>query len=71
MNIRKLFILPIILYQKTLSPFFPSSCRFTPTCSEYSKQSILKYGLLKGSYLGFKRILKCHPWGKSGYDPVD
>tara|TARA_B100000900_G_scaffold251735_1_gene214515 strand:+ start:199 stop:414 length:216 start_codon:yes stop_codon:yes gene_type:complete len=71
MNIRKLFILPIILYQKTLSPFFPSSCRFTPTCSEYSKQSILKYGLFKGSYLGFKRILKCHPWGKSGYDPVD
>ena len=71
MNIRKLFILPIILYQKILSPFFPSSCRFTPTCSEYSKQSILKYGLLKGSYLGVKRILKCHPWGKSGYDPVD
>tara|TARA_B100001115_G_C15498187_1_gene235711 strand:+ start:74 stop:289 length:216 start_codon:yes stop_codon:yes gene_type:complete len=71
MNIRKLFILPIILYQKTLSPFFPSSCRFTPTCSEYSKQSILKYGLLKGSYLGVKRILKCHPWGESGYDPVD
>tara|TARA_B100000927_G_scaffold43178_1_gene30640 strand:+ start:3947 stop:4162 length:216 start_codon:yes stop_codon:yes gene_type:complete len=71
MNIRKLFILPIILYQKTLSPFFPSSCRFTPTCSEYSKQSILKYGLFKGSYLGVKRILKCHPWGKSGYDPVD
>ena len=58
MNIRKLFILPIILYQKTLSPFFPSSCRFTPTCSEYSKQSILKYGLFKGSYLGVKRILK-------------
>tara|TARA_B100001057_G_scaffold483309_1_gene559856 strand:+ start:8498 stop:8713 length:216 start_codon:yes stop_codon:yes gene_type:complete len=71
MNIRKLFILPIILYQKTLSPFFPSSCRFTPTCSEYSKQSILKYGLFKGSYLGVKRILKCHPWGKSGYDPLD
>ena len=71
MTIRNLFILPIILYQKTLSPFFPSSCRFTPTCSEYSKQSILKYGLFKGSYLGFKRILKCHPWGKSGYDPVD
>ena len=71
MNIRKLFILPIILYQNILSPFFPSSCRFTPTCSEYSKQSILKYGLLKGSYLGVKRILKCHPWGKSGYDPVD
>ena len=71
MNIRKLFILPIIIYQKTLSPFFPSSCRFTPTCSEYSKQSILKYGLFKGSYLGVKRILKCHPWGESGYDPVD
>tara|TARA_B100000579_G_C22037021_1_gene490892 strand:- start:200 stop:415 length:216 start_codon:yes stop_codon:yes gene_type:complete len=71
MNIRKLFILPIILYQRLLSPILPSSCRFTPTCSEYTKQAILKHGIIKGAFLGIKRISKCHPWGKSGYDPVD
>ncbi len=71
MNIRKLFILPIILYQRLLSPMLPSSCRFTPTCSEYTKQAITKHGIIKGTFLGIKRISKCHPWGKSGYDPVD
>jgi|TARA_B100000902_G_scaffold367973_1_gene391011 putative membrane protein insertion efficiency factor len=71
MNIRKLFILPIILYQRILSPILPSSCRFTPTCSEYTKQAIIKHGIFKGTFLGIKRISKCHPWGKSGYDPVD
>lgn len=71
MNIRKLFILPIILYQRLLSPMLPSSCRFTPTCSEYTKQAIIKHGVIKGTFLGIKRISKCHPWGKSGYDPVD
>ncbi len=71
MNIRKLFILPIILYQRLLSPMLPSSCRFTPTCSEYTKQAIIKHGIFKGIFLGIKRISKCHPWGKSGYDPVD
>tara|TARA_A100001234_G_scaffold3000_1_gene2412 strand:+ start:1647 stop:1802 length:156 start_codon:yes stop_codon:yes gene_type:complete len=49
----------------------PSSCRFTPTCSEYTKQAITKHGIIKGTFLGIKRISKCHPWGKSGYDPVD
>ena len=71
MNIKKLFILPIILYQRLLSPMLPSSCRFTPTCSEYTKQAIIKHGIIKGAFLGIKRISKCHPWGKSGYDPVD
>tara|TARA_B100000925_G_scaffold173839_1_gene130952 strand:- start:910 stop:1125 length:216 start_codon:yes stop_codon:yes gene_type:complete len=71
MNIRKLFVLPIILYQRLLSPLLPSSCRFTPTCSEYTKQAIIKHGIIKGTFLGIKRISKCHPWGKSGYDPVD
>ena len=71
MNIRKIFIIPIILYQKIVSPLFPSSCRFTPTCSEYTKQAIIKYGFFKGTFLGIKRISKCHPWGKSGYDPID
>ena len=70
MNIRKLFILPIILYQRLLSPMLPSSCRFTPTCSEYTKQAIIKHGIIKGTYLGVKRISKCHPWGSHGFDPV-
>ena len=71
MNIRKLFIIPIILYQRILSPILPGSCRFTPTCSEYAKQAIIKHGIFKGIFFGIKRISKCHPWGKSGYDPVD
>ncbi|MCZ6898925.1 MAG: membrane protein insertion efficiency factor YidD [Bacteroidetes bacterium] len=67
---RKIFIIPIQLYQWIISPLIPSSCRFTPTCSSYAKQAILKYGILKGFWLGFKRISKCHPWGSSGYDPI-
>ncbi len=70
MNIRKLLILPIILYQYLISPLFPGSCRFKPTCSEYAKLAILKYGFLKGIFLGLKRLSKCHPWGDSGYDPI-
>ena len=70
MNIKRLIILPIILYQKVISPFFPGSCRFNPTCSEYSKQAILKYGVIYGIFLSFKRIIKCHPWGGHGNDPL-
>ena len=70
MNMRKLMILPIILYQNLISPLFPSSCRFHPTCSEYTKLAILRYGIFKGCYLGIKRILKCHPLGGSGNDPL-
>jgi len=64
------FILLIKLYQLLISPFFPSSCRFTPTCSHYTLDALKKYGLFKGGWLGLKRILKCHPWGGSGYDPL-
>ena len=70
MNIKRLFILPIILYQKVISPFLPGSCRFNPTCSEYSKQAILKYGVIYGIFLSFKRIIKSHPWGGHGNDPL-
>ena len=70
MNIRKLLILPIILYHYLISPLFPGSCRFKPTCSEYTKLAILKYGFFKGILLGIKRLSKCHPWGDSGYDPI-
>ncbi len=64
------FILLIKIYQLLISPLFPPSCRFTPTCSHYSIEALKKYGIFKGGWLSIKRILKCHPWGDSGYDPV-
>ena len=65
-----LLIVPIKIYQIIISPLLGPSCRFTPTCSQYAVEAIQKYGPFKGSWLSFKRILKCHPWGGSGYDPV-
>ena len=65
-----ILILPIKLYQILISPFLWPSCRFNPTCSQYSIEAIQKYGPIKGSWLSIKRISKCHPWGKSGHDPV-
>ncbi len=64
------FIIVIKIYQILISPLFPSSCRFVPTCSQYSLEALRKYGLFKGGWLGIKRISKCHPWGGSGHDPV-
>jgi hypothetical protein len=58
------------IYQGMISPFLPNSCRYQPTCSEYSKQALLKYGLAKGLKLALKRISSCHPWGGSGHDPL-
>jgi len=63
-------ILLIRFYQRSISPLFPSSCRFTPTCSHYTLEAIRKYGPVRGFFLGLKRILRCHPWGGQGYDPV-
>ena len=60
----------INLYKYLISPFLGNNCRFLPTCSEYTKEAIIKFGLIKGTSLGFKRIIKCHPWGKSGHDPI-
>ena len=68
--LRRGLVLLIILYQRLVSPLFPQSCRFYPTCSEYSKQAILKYGPLKGGWLALKRIARCHPLSKGGYDPL-
>lgn len=68
---RKIFIFPIILYQKFISPLFPPSCRFQPTCSEYAVQAITKYGILKGVIKSVWRILRCNPFNKGGYDPVE
>ena len=67
---RKIIIFLIKFYQKAISPFLGRRCRFHPTCSEYTKQAVEKYGALKGLYLGLIRILKCHPFHKGGYDPL-
>jgi len=67
---KKLMILLIRGYQKFISPLFPGTCRFYPTCSAYFIQALEKYGVIKGSFLGIKRILKCHPWNEGGYDPL-
>ena len=64
------FILLIKFYQYCISPFTPAACRYTPTCSQYALEAIRKYGIGKGGWLALKRILSCHPWGGSGYDPV-
>lgn len=68
--LRKIFILPIRFYQLSISPLFPSCCRFTPTCSQYAIEAIMRHGIFRGSWLALRRILRCHPWGGSGYDPV-
>jgi uncharacterized protein len=65
-----LAVLPIKFYQYSISPLFPSACRYAPTCSEYAKEAIIKHGPFKGGWLAARRIGRCHPWGGSGYDPV-
>lgn len=69
-TLTRLLILPIRFYQRYISPMLPPACRFTPTCSQYAVEALLKYGPIKGLYLAIRRILRCHPWGGSGYDPV-
>ncbi|MCB0666773.1 MAG: membrane protein insertion efficiency factor YidD [Saprospiraceae bacterium] len=68
--LRKIYILPIKFYQWAISPLLPSACRFTPTCSHYTVEAIEEWGIFKGTWLGLKRIFRCHPWGGHGYDPV-
>ena len=60
----------IRFYKKFISPALPPSCRYYPTCSEYSYQAIDKYGVLRGGWMGFRRIMRCHPFTPGGYDPV-
>jgi hypothetical protein len=65
-----ILILLVRFYQKAISPYLGSNCRYTPTCSHFFIEAVKKHGPLRGSYLGIRRLLKCHPWGGHGYDPV-
>ncbi len=65
-----ILILPIKIYQYTISPLLPTSCRHTPSCSNYAVEALKVHGVFVGLWLAFKRIIRCHPWGTSGYDPV-
>ena len=67
---KAVFIFLIRIYQKILSPILPSSCRYTPTCSQYAVEALQKHGIFKGSWLAIKRIVSCNPWGGHGHDPV-
>ncbi|WP_047416130.1 membrane protein insertion efficiency factor YidD [Cellulophaga sp. Hel_I_12] len=71
---KKILIAPFVFlvrfYQLVISPLTPASCRYSPTCSQYTLEALKKHGVLKGGFLGLKRIFSCHPWGGKGYDPV-
>ena len=70
-SIPKVIALALIrFYKRFISPLFPPSCRYVPTCSEYAMIALQRYGFLKGSWLAIKRISRCHPWHSGGYDPV-
>lgn len=64
------FILLIRFYQRAISPHLGSNCRYTPTCSAYAIEALREHGLFRGAWLALRRILRCNPWGGSGYDPV-
>ena len=68
--LKKLALLLVRFYQIAIRPLLPNACRYTPSFSEYATEAINKYGALKGVWMGLKRILRCHPWGGHGYDPV-
>ncbi|MEJ1222804.1 membrane protein insertion efficiency factor YidD [Sediminicola sp. 1XM1-17] len=64
------FVFLVKVYQNLISPLTPASCRYSPTCSQYTLEALKKHGLGKGGWLSIKRIFSCHPWGGKGYDPV-
>ena len=72
--VRRIAIFPFVVlirfYQTCISPLTPAACRFTPTCSQYALEAFRRHGIFKGFYLSARRILRCHPWGGHGYDPV-
>jgi putative membrane protein insertion efficiency factor len=65
-----LVIIPVRIYQMTVSPWLPKSCRYEPSCSNYMLEAVAKHGAFKGGWLGLKRLLRCAPWGGHGFDPV-
>lgn len=67
---KRALLMLIRFYQAAVSPFTPPRCRYVPTCSQYAREAIEKYGAGKGSYLAARRLLRCHPFHKGGYDPV-
>jgi putative membrane protein insertion efficiency factor len=73
-TLKKILIFPFVFlirfYQIVISPLTPATCRYSPTCSQYSLEAFKKYGIFKGGWLAIRRIFSCHPWGGSGYDPV-
>ena len=67
----KFLVLDLLgVYKAMVSPFLPPACRFEPTCSEYARQAVEKYGAVRGTWMGIKRILRCQPFCKGGHDPV-
>ena len=72
--LNKILIFPLVIlikfYQYAISPLLGKNCRYEPTCSHYTLEALKVHGLFKGGFLGIKRIMSCHPWGGSGYDPV-
>ncbi|MBP5317466.1 MAG: membrane protein insertion efficiency factor YidD [Bacteroidales bacterium] len=74
LTFRKVFAWPALklirFYKVCISPYLGNHCRYTPTCSQYAYEAISKYGIFKGGWLALRRLLRCHPWGGSGYDPV-
>lgn len=71
LSARKVLILPIRAYQRTLSPLFGQRCRYYPSCSEYAAQAIERFGILRGLLLAGWRLLRCNPWSHGGFDPVE
>jgi hypothetical protein len=73
-EITKILAVPFIwlvrFYQAAISPYLPPSCRYTPTCSQYTVEALKKHGIIKGGWLSIKRIVSCNPWGGHGHDPV-
>jgi len=68
--LQNIFIAPIRFYQKVISPMLGPTCRYQPTCSHYMVGAIEEWGVIRGIWMGLKRIFRCHPWASSGHDPV-
>jgi len=68
--LRLFFIALLRFYKASISPLLPPACRFVPTCSEYAREAIERYGALKGGWMGLRRLLRCHPFHPGGFDPV-